>query len=195
MIPKVAEPTGLSGSSDFYYGAGLLPYPASKVPRLAIPSESPVFETQLVEVVGATVTLTFTPANGSSPVTIPESRISFLAPRHAVAVYVGNLWYDVSSAATNVTGNVFFQIVIDDSPLEVSKGLLMKAAPNRPFVAGETEDAILFTSLIVPMLVGPGLHTVQCQMYVDNAADLNGNIQVKISDRQWTVMGFDLLEV
>lgn len=193
MIPKVPEPTGLAGSSDFYYGAGLLPYMASKIPRLAVPSTSPTFRSQLAEVIGATITLTFTPAGGSTPVAVPESRISFEAPRNALAVYVGNLWYDVSSAATNVTGDLFVQVVLDGSPLEVSKGLLVSVVPNRPFVTG-TEDTLLFTSLVVPVVVGPGIHTAECQLYVDNASALNGNIQVKISDRQWTVLGFDLLE-
>lgn len=193
MIPKVPEPSGLSGSSDFYYGSGLLPYPSSRLPRLATPAAASTFQTQLAEVVGANITLTFTPASGATPVTVPESRLAFLAPRTALAVYVGNLWYDISSAATNVTGDLHCQIVVDDAPLETFKGLLARVVPSRPFQI-VTEDNFLFTTLIVPFIVGPGEHTAQCQIFVENASSLNGNIQVKISDRQWTVLGFDLLE-
>lgn len=187
-IPKVQEPTSAFGAGDFWYNVGLMSYPTAKFARpIREAINIGAITASIAEITNVDITQTFTSANGTTPQTSPESKLVIDSPTPILLIYMAHFWYDANNASTTVA-KIFRQILVNDAALETSKGMFHEISPGKGFES-VTRDEVFFAEVEEFALLPAGRYEVQHQLWVENAADLTGDLQVKFMDRAWLGYG------
>jgi hypothetical protein len=111
-------------------------------------------------------------------------------PVDAVVLYAGKILYDVFNPTGNSLATLMGEVVVDDSPSEVTKSVFALIPGGKGFES-ITDQELYALDIWHFALVKAGSHQFGYRVWVDNPSALTaGNLQLKISNRQWTAVAF-----
>ncbi len=185
-IPGVPEPTGATGSADFWYGKGQVGYPFARDVKALAATPNQAAVSGISTVVGVSITHTFTSVNGGTLQVSPDSAITVSLPSLALVQYIGQFWYDISNPAANTAATLYRALRVNQQIQTVTQGLLYNVPNGKVFETVPTHE-VFFCKVVENILIGPGTVTLDHGLFVNNAATAltGGNLQVTFFDRTW----------